>query len=166
MIKTEVTAILNCAIDTLYEKEHFLMDQSYDINERTIVHRFAIYLEQLLENRGLHVDIEYNRMRDNYGDDDVGNILGKKINWEKSGEGQSYVYPDIIVHKRDTDYNFIEIEVKMAWKNRKREFDYQKINEYINQIGYLYGVYIELDETRENCLIEFGPFEIKKTLAT
>lgn len=86
--------------------------------------------------------------------------MGKILNWEDSGEGNSFVYPDIIIHKRDTSINIAEIEIKMSWKNRKKKFDYLKINEYMKQLGYQFGVYIELYEERENCLIEFGPFDV------
>jgi len=97
-------------------------------------------------------------MRNNYGEDIIGNLIGKNLDFEKYDKDSSAVYPDIIVHKRDTNNNLLEIELKMKWKNGKREFDFMKINEYINQLNYKFGVYIELSENRENCKIEFGPF--------
>lgn len=158
MKKAELEKLVNNAIDKLFDKDRELLVKSYDIHERTVAHRLAVYIEQLLNNPNYDVDIEYNRMREEYGSDDVGNLIGKRLNWEKSGEGSNFVYPDIIVHKRDTSDNLIEIEIKMSWKNRKREFDYAKINEYMKQLDYKFGVYIELNEAREACLVEFGPF--------
>lgn len=165
MDRTKVENILVGAIDLLYEKDFDLLKRDYDISERTISHRLAIYIETFFQNTGYQVDIEYNRMREKYGGgDDIGNLMGKRLNWENSGEGSSYVYPDIIVHKRDTDQNLVEIEIKMAWKNRKKDSDYKKINEYMSELGYEYGVYIELYENRKDCLIEFGPFDLKNRI--
>lgn len=48
----------------------------------------------------------------------------------------------------------------MQWRNSKMEFDLIKINEYINQLGYQFGVYLELAENRNECQVNFGPFEI------
>ena len=62
--------------------------------------------------------------------------------------------------KKDTATNLVEIEVKMAWKNHKKEYDYEKINEYMKQLKYKYGVYIELHEKIENIKIKYGPFNI------
>lgn len=159
MTQAEIKQIINDAIDELFEKDKSLLVAEYDIHERTVAHRLAIYIERLLNNAEYDVDIEYNRMREKYGDDDVGNLMGKRLNWEDSGEGSNFVYPDIIIHKRDTADNLVEIEIKMAWKNREKKFDYAKINEYMNQLGYKFGLYIELHESRGDCTIEFGPFE-------
>jgi len=160
MKQEKITAIINEMLDLLYENDNEILTKEYDIHERTITHRMAMYLEPEFKEKGYVVDVEYNRMRKQHGEgDDVGNLMGKKLNWEYSGEGSSFVYPDIIVHKRDTDDNLIEIEVKMVWKNRRKESDYYKINQYMEKLGYQHGIYIELGEIREDCLIQFGPFK-------
>lgn len=160
MNKPEIDTLIEKALDDLYNRDSALLQKIYDINERTVSHRLAIYLENLLSDTDYNVDIEYNRMRDDYNPDAIGNLMGKQLNWEESGEGPNYVYPDIIVHKRDTKENLLEIEIKMAWKNGKKDFDYFKINEYMSQLGYRFGAYIELHENREGCLVEFGPFNL------
>ncbi|WP_424492598.1 hypothetical protein [Salinimicrobium sp. GXAS 041] len=99
-------------------------------------------------------------MRNQYGEDIIGNEIGKRLDLEKYGKSKNSVYPDIIVHKRDTANNLLELEVKMQWKNDKKMFDLQKINEYMSQLEYEFGVYLELGSTRAECSIEFGPFEI------
>ncbi len=162
MTKEKINQIIIASIDILFERDSFLLSRNYDINERAVSHKLAIYLESHFSKLGYDVDVEYNRMRGDYDVDAVGNLMGKKLNWEESGEGSSHVYPDIIVHKRDTDNNLLEIEIKMAWKNKKKTFDYEKIDEYMNQLGYAFGVYIELDENRDNCKVEFGPFNFQK----
>ena len=146
------------SIDELYQYDSLLLDANYNIHERTVCHRLAIYLEK---NIGFeyNVDVEYNRMRTAYGVDDVGEIVGKAINYIDTDEGSSYVYTDIIIHKRDENINILIIEVKMFWKNRRKEIDYNKINQYINQLNYKFGVYIELHENKNDNLIDFWPFQ-------
>ena len=160
MNKQEINLLIRNALDELYNRDVALLEQAYDINERTVSHRLALYLENLLSDTDYNVDVEYNRMRYDYTPDAVGNLMGKQLNWEESDEGSSYVYPDIIVHKRDSLDNLLEIEIKMAWKNSKKDFDYVKINEYMRQLGYKFGVYIELHENRQDCIVEFGPFKL------
>jgi hypothetical protein len=163
--KANIKEILNKTIDRLFELDQYLLKENYDINERTVSHRFALHLNEHFNNSGYDVDIEYNRIREKYGNvEDVGNLMGKKLHWEDSGEASGensrFVFPDIIVHKRDKHDNLIEIEIKMAWKNGKKRYDLDKINQYMDELKYQYGVYIELSENRKNCMIEFGPFEL------
>lgn len=158
--KKQIESILNASIDMLFEKDSQIIFESYNLHERSITHRLAIYVEQHFYNTDYIVDVEYNRMRNVYGEDVIGNAIGKNLDLQKYGKSVSSVYPDIIVHKRDTNNNLLEIEVKMQWKNATQDFDYLKINEYIEQLDYTFGVYIELAETRENCVIKFGPFVI------
>lgn len=161
--KENILEILNSTIDTLFEKDFYLLNKKYDINERTISHRFALHLNSHFEDTEYNVDIEYNRIRAEYNHiEDVGNLMAKKLHWEDSdetsGENSRFVFPDIIVHKRDKHDNLLEIEIKMAWKNGKKKFDLDKINKYIDELKYKFGVYVELDENKEKCKIEFGPF--------
>ncbi len=163
--KEKVTKILNETIDKLFELDSYLLKESYDINERTVSHRFALHLNEHFKDTEYDVDVEYNRMRSEYGNiEDVGNLMGKKLHWEDSGEDSGensrFVFPDIIVHKRDKHDNLIEIEIKMSWKNGKKNFDFDKINRYMNELNYKFGVYIELSENRKDCLVEFGQFNI------
>lgn len=165
LTKGEVFALLDASIDRLFEKDKILLNRSYNINERTVSHRLAIHIQSVLNNPELDVDIEYNRMQEEYGEgQDVGNAIAKRFNWEKAGEGEGYVYPDIIVHKRETPLNIVEIEVKMAWKNGKKKYDYEKINEYLSILNYQHGVYVEIANKRKDCLIEFGPFDLSKEI--
>ena len=152
--------ILEKSLDKLFEKDYKIIFKSYDLHERSITHRLAVYIESQFIDTKYTVDVEYNRMRNNYNEDVIGNAIGKNLDFEKYGKESANVYPDIIIHQRDTKNNLLEIEVKMKWKNSKRDFDYIKINEYIKQLDYQFGAYIEIAETRENCIIELGPFEI------
>ncbi|MEX0287953.1 MAG: hypothetical protein AB3N14_02490 [Flavobacteriaceae bacterium] len=158
MTKEIVYSIIQKSLDNLYSKDALLMDAAYDINERTVTHRLAIYLESYFKEFGYIADVEYNRIRGDYDSDAVGNLMGKCLNWQDNEQGSSYVYPDIIVHKRDTDDNLLLIEVKMAWKSSKKNDDLLKINKYLKEIRYRYGVYIELSENRDKSQVQFGPF--------
>ncbi len=55
------------------------------------------------------------------------------------------VFPDIIIHKRETGQNLLAIEVKMSWKNNGSEFDKEKAKTYKKELGYKNSVYLELD---------------------
>lgn len=156
----KVKEIINLSLDELYLRDSSLIFKDYNLHERSITHRLAIYIEKHFGATGYVVDVEYNRMRNKYGEDIIGNAIGKVLDLEKFGKDICHVYPDKIVHKRDTNNNLIEIEVKMEWKSSKKEFDYIKINNYISQLGYKYGLYVELSEKRQDCIIAFGPFDL------
>lgn len=162
--KQEIKKILKESINELYKKDSEIIFKSYNLHERSITHRLAIYLERHFIDNGYVVDVEYNRMRNAYGEDIIGNEIGKRLDFQKYGKDSSAVYPDIIVHKRNTTDNLLEIEVKMEWKSSKKDFDLIKINEYIEQLDYEFGVYIELAENRKDCKINFGPFKINELL--
>src|SRR5437879_441983 len=81
------------AIEMLLERDHDLL--ANDVNERTIAHRLAIYLEPFLN--APHVDCEYNR--DGH--------KPKKLNLTPAGvetddTDATTVFPDIIVHRRES----------------------------------------------------------------
>lgn len=157
MEKEKIELILREAIHELFAKDGYLLKRKLNIHERTLVHRLAIYIEKRIEE--YDVDVEYNRMRSNYDDIlDIADIIGKNINFPDSEPSHRYVYPDLIIHKRNQDDNLVEIEVKMKWKNREKKFDLKKINQYMIQLKYKFGIYIELAEKEEDVLIEFGPF--------
>lgn len=158
--KENIELILNKSLDELYAKDSEIIFKSYDLHERSITHRLANYIEQYFIKDSYVVDVEFNRMLNKYGEEIIGNEIGKRLDFEKYGKKSSSVYPDIIVHKRNTTDNLLEIEVKMEWKNSKKNFDLIKINEYISQLDYRFGIYLELAEKRENCKIEFGTFKI------
>jgi len=159
MNKEEIELLLREAIHELFLNDEYLLKKELDIHERTIVHKLAIYIGNRIKE--YDVDVEYNRMRSNYDDiEDIADVIGKVIDFPESEPSQRYVYPDIIIHKRNENDNLLEIEVKMKWKNREKRFDLKKINQYMLQLGYKYGIYIQLDEKEEDVLLEFGPFQI------
>lgn len=106
-----------------------------DVNERSITHKMAEYLQQ--EFIGYHVDCEYNRDGHFTKKLKVKNIKTDDI------EAQT-IYPDIIIHKRgNNDNNFVIIEAKKSCVNEiKKNEDIQKLKEYKKQLNYEYAIFI------------------------
>lgn len=164
MTKEIFKTILDRSIKDLHTHDKFLLNQNYDINERSISHKLATYISNRIKEFDLDfdTDIEYNRMSVDYNSDgiDVGNIVGKMINFEDHPDREKYVYPDIIIHKRNEPINVAIIEIKLSWKSSRKIHDYQKINQYLKQLEYQFGTYIELGEKISDTKLEFGPFEL------
>jgi len=95
-------------------------------NERSIAHKLAEYLQQQFPD--WHVDVEYNR----HG------VKIKRISEKK-------VYPDIIVHLRNTDLNLLVIELKCS--NRSYNVDIEKLSSLTDPNGkfkYKLGLFLKL----------------------
>ncbi len=108
-----------------------------DINERTISHRLAIYIEPYFS--GWNVDCEYNR---NHDDPKRLDIQRRNI---KSDDTQATtVYPDIIVHRRGTDENLVVIEIKKTTSNEHDDYDLGKLKAFKKQLGYKFAIFIKL----------------------
>jgi hypothetical protein len=101
-------------------------------NERSIAHKLAEYLQQQFSD--WHVDVEYNR----HGTEIK--RFSKKI-----------VYPDIIVHLRNTDSNLLVIELKCSKRsynsNRSYNADIEKLYYLTDPNGkfkYKLGLFLKL----------------------
>lgn len=124
------------ALNELRENDHQLLE--VDVNERSISHKLAEYLQKKFE---LCVDCEYNkhgkkpkRMFREYGDVGYEDTTGKTV------------FPDIVIHKRgvDTD-NLLVIEIKKSSNNIPRDFDKEKIIAYGKEIDYKFGLFLEIN---------------------
>lgn len=108
------------------------------VGERSIVFRFAHYLQSELEKRKefsvYNLDCEYNR-----------NGTERK-NLPSFPNG---TYPDVILHKRGSnDGNLLVMEFKTYW-NPNQEKDKQKIKEFIDKNGnykFMLGYSVLLNE--------------------
>ena len=77
--------------------------------------------------------------------DENGVQIPKRIHLDPGAPDPSSVFPDIIIHRqKDGKHNLLIIEVKMSWKNRKKENDFKKLELYIKELNYQYGLYLEL----------------------
>ena len=154
-VDEELYHIISNSFKMLYELDDYLIDNSpynknstvntnseigglHHVGERAIVFRFAYYLQKQLEESTYSdyiVDCEYNRNGEK----------AKILNEER----QKGVYPDIIIHKRNSnDFNLLVIEFKTYW-NDNIEDDVKKINQLIDSSGvyrYKYGMSVIIKE--------------------
>ncbi len=139
---------LDIAIEMLRVNDNYLLQN--DVNERSITHKLAMYLEQTL-GKEYDVDCEYNR-----NIDDSRNR--KSIDFLLSTDGERLsqsVYPDIIVHKRGrNDANLLIIEVKKSTNRDAGDFDLKKLECYTSRnlettFSYTYGAFVKVFASEE-----------------
>jgi len=116
----EPKTLVETAVARLLEKDYDLLRR--DVNEKAITAKLASYLAPLFS--GWDVDSEYNRNLEEV----------KKLAWKKPGIFD-LVVPDIIIHKRGTEKNFLVIEVKKTEK-QNRGNDRKKLVAFKEQLGY------------------------------
>lgn len=91
------------AFNKLISNDSYLF--TVDANERSITHHFAIYLQT--EFPEYHIDCEYNRTML-----DVKRLESFQQAIQADNTNGKSVFPDIIVHHRGTNNNYIVIEAK------------------------------------------------------
>ena len=101
-----------------------------DVNERSITHKIAEYLQRDFRTEGYDVDCEYNRN----GHDPKTLSLEPWSTKSDSLEGDT-VYPDIIIHKRESPTNLVVIEAKKS-TNKVNFRDLQKLKAFRRELGY------------------------------
>jgi hypothetical protein len=123
------------ALNQLVQEEPELF--VFGVNERSMTHKLAEYLQPLFP--GWHVDCEYNRK----GHDNT-KTLHLPIEGTKTDDTEARtVFPDIIVHRRGGPENLLVVEVKKS-TNRAHQFDLQKLEAFVEQLGYQYAAFVEL----------------------
>ncbi len=126
------------AIDDLVSNDKYLLQ--HNLNERTITHRLAMYLQILFKD--WDVDCEYNKNFDKYK---------KLVNYQtkrkvKINDPQgTTVFPDIIIHHRGTTINLLAIEVKKSTNQDPDDNDLRKLRALKDEIGYTYTLFIRLN---------------------
>lgn len=149
------------ALDKLMENDRYLFEK--DVNERTLTHRMAIFLEEKIGKiePGWNVDCEYNR--------DVSSETepySKKLQLSEAppcgydaepyqDENATTVFPDIIVHKRgksgDEEGNLAVIEVKKSTSTVGSDFDRTvKLPAYLTYLKYRHAYFVTL-YTKDQC---------------
>ena len=144
--------LVDQALDILYENDmHLIMnravnsrgkDERHHVGERSIVFRFAHYLQNLIDANGsfqeYNLDCEYNR----------NGAECKALPSFPNG-----TYPDVIIHKRGSnDHNLLVIEFKTYW-NRDISDDKKKLSEFTDSNGrynFKKGISFLLGDKREN----------------
>lgn len=107
-------------------------------SERSMTHKLAEYLQQ--EFSDFNVDCEYDRDRSN---------PKKVVSWGRCNHmgprssprapNTERVFPDVIIHKRDTNKNIIVIEAKKS-NRHNQEHDRCKMRAYTQSGGLSYQV--------------------------
>lgn len=123
------------ALSILLERDGYLL--KVDANERSIIHRFAMYLQGQLPK--FHVDCEYNR-----DGIDPKRIEHFYVSPDLEDTEAKTAFPDVIAHIRGTNKNYLVIELKKTTNNVDRMFDFAKLRGYKHNLGYEYALFIEL----------------------
>lgn len=127
-------AVVRKAIDRLFERDSFLLQSN--ANERSISHKLAKYLQMELDC--WHVDCEYNRD----GHDNKQLDLPAKQKPTDDLDART-VYPDIVVHHRNTEHNLLAVEIKKSNNPDDGSFDCLKLKAFKKQLGYQYCLFIK-----------------------
>lgn len=123
------------AVNALLLHDRYLLE--HDVNERSITHRLAIYLQEKFPD--YHVDCEYNRLGD------IPKVLHSvRLNPDSADSNAQTVFPDVIVHKRGTADNLLVIELKKSTSRIDRSIDGAKLVAYKEELGYQFALFIEL----------------------
>ena len=149
----QIKNIVLAAIEELTKNDAFLLKNN--ISERSISHKLAVYLNDKFE--GYDVDCEYNGYANADNNKKYIIILRERAEslgiLRDSDNGDElikrYVYPDIIIHKRGENDNFLIIEIKKSNSQVDINFDKEKIQRYTsaedeNDLKYNLGAFIVL----------------------
>ena len=130
-----VESALNDSLDQLLRSDGEIL--AMDVNERSISHRLASYLEPFFQ--GWNVDCEYNR---NHDDPKRLEIIRRNI--QSDDTQATTVFPDIIVHRRGTDENFVVIEMKKTSSQEADDYDLKKLSAFKEQLGYQFAIFVKV----------------------
>lgn len=138
----ELDLKVNRAIERLFlrDKDLFLLD----VNERSISHKLAAYLQDEFEGEW-DVDCEYNRR--NHDNENIKKVLmglcrtSDEVGLDDTME--QTVFPDIIVHHRDNNDNCLVIEIKKTSNARGKNCDLEKLRAFKQQLNYEHTLYLQ-----------------------
>lgn len=133
MKKEQIIENINTAYNQLILRDgHLLLA---DANERSITHKLAEYLQSGFPE--WHVDCEYNR-----NGLDVKRLDTFKRSIESNDSNAVSVYPDIIIHHRNTKDNLVVIEAKKSSYSGD-DLDEEKLHAYKYDLDYTFAFKIE-----------------------
>ena len=134
MILLEVRDKVKLALEEVIKNDCYLLE--IGINERSLTHRLAVYLEKYFPN--YHVDCEYNRKGM-----DPKKLENYKKNIESDDTEAVTVYPDIIIHKRGTKNNLVVIEAKKSSNTDETDKEKLKLYKKDDALSYKYAFFIK-----------------------
>lgn len=135
-----VEKALKEAIDTLKTVDFELL--RLDVNERSISHKFAKYLEPYFPK--WDIDCEYNRKHD-----DKKRLKIRRRTIKSDDTQATTVFPDIVVHRRNTDENLVVIEMKKTSSQEDDDYDLGKLKAFKSQLGYQFAIFIKIKTGNE-----------------
>ena len=138
----EIGKKLRICIEILYKKDLFLIENS--VSERSISHKLAEYLQVGFQY--WNVDCEYNIIYDQ-----VKELKG--INEFSAQRTTDRIYPDIIVHERNTDKNLVVIEIKVNIEGDSDIKKLEKLTSTVSEFSYKFGYFIRFSKEGERHLI-------------
>ena len=151
--KLQIVEAVENALKRLVSDDEYLLH--HDVNERSLSHRFAMYLQREVDawDEKWDVDCEYNR------DIEAGEYYSKRLNLTNKelshfhpsydDENASTVFPDVIVHLRGKcksgQGNLLVVEMKKSTSGDNGTFDKsKKLPGYCDQLGYRYAAFVML----------------------
>jgi len=136
----EIAACVDRAIEKLMVNDAELLD--INVNERSVSHKLAEYLQQ--EFTGWNVDCEYNRK--------MRNLKTLNVSYEGVTDQDTVaktVFPDIIVHHRQTDDNLLVIEMKKEGMDTNK--DEAKLKAFTrHRYAYRFGLLLVLEQHNDH----------------
>lgn len=130
-----VQVCLKSAIGELLRNDLDLL--RLDVNERSITHKLAGYLQKGFPD--WDVDCEYNRNHDQ-----VKQLRFPQGQVRPDDTDAKTVFPDIIVHKRNSDGNLLVIEVKKTTNPENGDYDSEKLRAFRSELGYKHAAFVRL----------------------
>jgi len=131
----EIKKKVGISLEVLFKNDFFLLKAS----ERSVAHKLAEYLQTQFPD--WNVDCEYNRK----------GLAPKVLNGIHECSEQKKtdrVYPDIIVHRRNTDDNLLVVEIKIKDDDC---CDIEKLKKFTSSSGefkYRLGLFIKFNEEK------------------
>ena len=131
----EIKNRVNVAIGVLFKNDSFLLENN--VHERSIAHKLAEYLQvQFLD---WNVDCEYNLKG-------LNTKVLDGISQCSEENTSDRVFPDIVIHKRDTNNNLVVVEIKA--NNQGNAYDIENLKLFTSRNGdykYILGLFIKFD---------------------
>lgn len=134
----EIKSKVKVSLEFLRKYDRCLLQN--DVNERSISHKLAIYLQKEFDD--WDVDCEYNR--DRHEPKRLRDITKIPASIDPENTDAKTVYPDIIVHHRSTNQNLLVIEIKKTTSSESDDFDFCKLKAYREQLYYCYALFLKL----------------------
>ena len=141
----EIDKKLRICIGVFYKNDFFLIKNS--VGERSISHKLAEYLQAELPD--WNVDCEYNRMYDQI------KVLQGILECSEQ-RTTDRIYPDIIVHERNSNNNLVVIEIKINIDDDCDIKKLEKLTSTKDKFSYKVGYFIRFSKERgKYCIRRF-----------